>query len=769
MASSDKAGIVSIRQSGTDSVTNLVNIVTHTDLPSTSMTRMFEDLLNRLEVNGTESNMDILYYIPYMLRNDHVLSRLTVTVPDYLRSKVSMKLVNEVLATVLAKLPDDIQSIVEVNVPADILSRISINITEDLIAEATVVVSEYVIAYLQVSLIEQDTSAKVTVNPITFVNSLVKVPISVEMDITTDIFQPPVETLIITPVQDTYVREARPLVPYGLTQGLVVGNLPEGELRSFLDFDLTSMNTLSSMNIEKIVLSIDKVDSIAAEFSIHETYSTWVEATALWASNISFDPVPLVNVEVFSGESFVTVDFTSLILQKVSVSDLEFNISLISIFGYLQMFSRESSSPPKLIVYYTDPNWVGNLDKMETLARLTIKEAARDNIQGYVSLAKHLQQEAVAEVKYPGILPSGVKVTRRHTMGNVTPVLSDYLPMASVIRQSKVTDLSALVNNPNQIVTSAARIGYNNDITSKFSIEERDNSYINAQLGINRPFLQSFLSVVKSTLMPASVSVAESGVDEIPVMAKVIKSYLPGTAHPVTSTDVVSKAIVRESDLVDVGAVLDVNKDNLASVVYPRLSTDLVMNAFIKAPVNDYKPSVFFITKPNLQAQVAIVVYDSKPAKIFIREHDNIPSIVEVQPSNSKLAGTIGVREAEFLQAVVTIQRTASKSLPSTVTVRRSDTEEVVSSVVIREITVLPGAASIKEVSDFAMKLIVRQIGNDHLACHVIPVPDYIIKDIPAKVQKRVIRDYQSGKVIVESYIENLPDQSSQAPKKWWT
>lgn len=187
------------------------------------------------------------------------------------------------------------------------------------------------------------------------------------LDILYKLIQAPINTIVCTFLQDSYIRESRPTLNYGTAESLTVGHPLEGKYTALIEFDLSKFNNLDLVNNNLIslnlVLSLTGSYSNGSKLNVYSITTSWNENTVTWSNFTaesktliaSSDCKPKVEINIY--------DYCMQLRNNKSTAvNLLIEIDESSIDDFISIESnnsQNSTSRPRLEVKYQDNNWIG--------------------------------------------------------------------------------------------------------------------------------------------------------------------------------------------------------------------------------------------------------------------------------------------------------------------------------------------------------------------------------------------------------------------------
>jgi len=173
-----------------------------------------------------------------------------------------------------------------------------------------------------------------------------------------EILERPKTTVVITPVADAFITDAKPTINYGDVVDLVIGRYNSKLSRALLQFDISTLRTDLDIISAKLRLfaRITKVGEIAA----YNLLGSWEELGVTWANQPGRYPVAENQALV---SEVVDLDITGLFLGWYKQTRANNGIMILAVDEQIQAHSvytsrewPEAVMRPQLLVTYYDPD-----------------------------------------------------------------------------------------------------------------------------------------------------------------------------------------------------------------------------------------------------------------------------------------------------------------------------------------------------------------------------------------------------------------------------
>ena len=558
------------------------------------------------------------------------------------------------------------------------------------------------------------------------------------LDIKLNLIQPPIMTLVANAVQDTYTRQSKPTINYGNSQTLAVGKAGDGEYRSFIDIDLSSIASLigSGMTVLSINLVINKLSTTDGTIYFHECYTPWYENYLLWINNINYSEAPIFIQEVSGSQ--VVVDVTSYV--ESLIADRKFKLSLLlKSDDFILLNARESGIAPRIEVRYIDPNWVGHTDENIMSGSAIIKTYAHKNFYSSYRLREKSDFVGSARKRDTNLVEGSVWKNKPYVIGSATPVVSSYVAGNAYVKARK--DLAGGAYKNPSLGLSSAYVPYRKELLGSAVIpHDADNADRIDQAFILKTTWLSEAEIVRSSYFNGSAIVRGHGNTDV-------TSYVFTQNQPIGSAilrhgkDLIANAIIRDLKGSNLESVAYIDRPYLISSYRLRKSKDMYGSAYLKALGNNDMPSQAEVTNCYIYSSYYLGVSKNIPSSAYIKqwESNSLPSSVIVPPP-SDILGEAFIRRSDDID------------LPAEAIVQRSDFNDIISSVEVGSYQNIISSADVFNVSDVYASAIISQFDVDDRNAQAFVANGYYRFPIPSLAFVKQINSFLVGKAEIRTW-----------------
>ena len=439
-----------------------------------------------------------------------------------------------------------------------------------------------------------------------------------------EVQQPPIVTDIFNPTQDAFTREEPSFqsINYGKNSSMVVGRSKDDIWRSFVQFDLSSINPSYVLKESYLRLYYKGVAPSSLKLEILNADSAWQEYSI---TNLNKpNPIDLIanQFTVDTKNGYIEFDVLDVVKSWVSLEKLNngfiVRLSNENDFGQTTFHTRETMLPPELIVKYFD-------------SRIFSQGRSQHLTEIFAYMRRH--SDKLTEVTVDSVFRFETLDTEIYVHRVEVPLVSDVLTEITVNKILVATEIIATI---------------------------RDMSTIPVELGVRRPREDSILTEISASrqIVVAEISSAlrkDSVVDTFLAVTK------PSTKVEITVPTHGSNHVFAEIDINTIwtSVVLTeiaVTRDNVAIEITPRVNGERSLQSIVtvsipKVEVEVYvrhKNDIWVEIEPNIKSDVATEIYVTKPnirvsvtvqgyggstedAEIFVRYNNSVPTEIDAK------------------------------------------------------------------------------------------------------------------------------------------
>ena len=424
-----------------------------------------------------------------------------------------------------------------------------------------------------------------------------------------EVQQPPIITDIFNPTQDSFTREnpAFESINYGSNSSIVVGRSEDEIWRSFVQFDLSSINPSYVLTESYLRLYYKGVVPENLKIEILNSDREWQEHNI---TNLNRpNPIRLISDEFIVNKENNYIEFNVLDIVKDWVALLQINngffirISNETEFGQATFHTKESVLPPELVVKYYDSR-IFSIGRSQQLTEIFVYKTNNSNIKTEItvdsafSFSTHDTEIYVHryEVPIPNDILAEIEVTKTHVHSEIIATIRDYLEANS--------EISVWNNKIDEIGAEIA--------VSRCEILTRIDSAL-------RDYIES----------PLEISVTRPSI--------YIDIFVPSYKDSEVLTEIEINSLWFKS----INTEITVSKENISTVIHTRVTRnkDLYTEISVTRPSFyvevDVKTSndILVEIEPNIKSDTLVEIISNKPAiesEISVMGYGNLQTDTEI-------------------------------------------------------------------------------------------------------------------------------------------
>lgn len=500
------------------------------------------------------------------------------------------------------------------------------------------------------------------------------VPASNMLRIDLGIMQPPVSTLEMSAVKDTFVRESMPTLSYGQSQSMACGRAADGRYTGLLEFNTTAFDAVKGKVIRDIYLEVNNLGN-PATLNLNYVLDNFSEYYVMWITPIRHQFIKTVELK----RGINKIPLSEIIPGRMRLS---FTGDMLAVFK-----TRESGTGPRIVVEYSEKGWSGYLGKLHMTNEVIIQAAKKKDLYSSYRLARHLLMEGEAIIR-----------DVNSTVGEITISKPMMIGAADMMQHNSINS-EAYVRARNDITARAD----NNTITNSSEVDVRQwrdlvgyagllGDVGDVQLPSNVDIIRTYITGLADVFMhltgSAGAYVTHSSV--LGAQVSISKGDITSRVNTRRVKDIIGKGIVEAGVANDFVSRADIRKSVLPSRYQLRKSKDLVSNAIVKGYYGFDTPASAYIIRSILLGKAAI----ARQLNTDVRGEAIIRAI-----GNSDIVSGLDVLHVDS-NGQVSIRRDAFLDRPAEAMVRRTSFEHLAALVEILNHSSITGRLEVQQVKD---------------------------------------------------------------------
>lgn len=446
--------------------------------------------------------------------------------------------------------------------------------------------------------------------------SKVQIPYYSLVDFEYRLIQAPILEKFIYPTQDSYTREAKPTMNYAKSATLLVGNALEGQYQTFIQFDITQLNSLVNIFYRSLNVVLDISSNLPQTIDVYEVITEWSENTITWNNS----PIVGEKIVTMSGTDILKVDLQEYIENKLKNGSSTISICIKSDHVFF-IASKDSPNKPYIDVKYSDATWNGFLGTNSLYSTAKKRLTAIKELFTVADITLPIDLVSTVYMKNPRDLLCKVLIASPDLMSKLKIRYSkDYLFTAKV-RKAGAKNLESKGHIIKSYIESNVDIKQVVDLACNVYCKRYDDDYdLYSSVRVIRTSLFSKVKVGIVKELASSLVVRRTANQELDSTVHVIRTALKSSVDIFCNKDLYAQAIRRKTEFLDLVSSGRSIRTFIYSNATLRYSKDLL------GTVNIF---------PTVDLKSAVAVRHSKSIlnKVEIKIPVDLPSILQVRYS----------------------------------------------------------------------------------------------------------------------------------------
>ncbi|MFJ7982412.1 DNRLRE domain-containing protein [Lysinibacillus xylanilyticus] len=440
-----------------------------------------------------------------------------------------------------------------------------------------------------------------------------------------EVQQPPIVTDVFNPTQDSFTREEKAYqsINYGANSSMVVGRSKDDIWRSFVQFDLSSIN--KSYVLKESLLRLYYKDSAPTNLKIEilNADRAWQE---LNITNLNKpNPIDLISSDFIINieEEYIEFDVLDIVKSWVALEKINngfiIRLSNETEYGQTTFYTRETKSPPELVIRYFDSRIFsqGRSQHLTEIFAYRRRDSSK-NAEITVDSAFTWRQKPVEiyvhrkEVPLFSDVQSEIIVTKPYVWSQII----------SAIRRESIKDTEISVRKPRNDDRYLAEIDASRpSVLTEISSARRKDSDYDIEISASRPQVN------------AEINVPEYDENEVKIEIEINEMWTSVTYTEINASrdkvdiEITPKVIGDSSPRTEIS----VSRPNLEVEVEVKYRNDIWVE--IEANVKSDVVTEIVATKPYIDALITVQRYDDskRDAEIFVKYTSGVPTEIDAK------------------------------------------------------------------------------------------------------------------------------------------
>ncbi|MGE8038020.1 DNRLRE domain-containing protein [Lysinibacillus sp. NPDC093692] len=489
-----------------------------------------------------------------------------------------------------------------------------------------------------------------------FLEAEIEVPPHNRMWAVYEVQQPPIVTDIFNPTQDSFTREelAYQSINYGKNSSMVVGRSQEDIWRSFVQFDLSSINHSYVLKESYLRLYYKGIVPNNIKLEILNADSAWQENNI---TNLNKpNPIDLISNKftVNTEEGYIEFDVLEIVKDWVALEKINngfiVRLSNETEFGQTTFYTRETIFPPKLVVKYFDSR---------------IFSQGRSQHLTEIFAYRRKNSDKNTEITVDSVFSFRPINAEIYVHRKEVPLHFEELVEISASKPYVPTQIISAIRDEHKIpIEISAR-------------KSRDDDRYLAEIAVNRP---SVLTEISSALRDTSI------IDTIVAVTKPsINVEITVPTHDKNQVD--TEIEINEMWTSVVYTEINVAKDKIPIEITPRVGrkNNLQTVIYISKPKIEvevevkHRNDIWVEIEPNIKSDVLTEIFVSKPnieVSVTVQRYNDSGTDTEIYVKyTSDVLTVIDTKSVSQVETIIDIKKVSQVDTEITVSRRKVETE----------------------------------------------------------------------------------------------
>lgn len=482
-----------------------------------------------------------------------------------------------------------------------------------------------------------------------FLETEIEVPPHNRMWAIYEVQQPPIVTDVFTPTQDAFTREdvSYQSINYGENSSMVVGRSQDDIWRSFVQFDLSSIN--KSYVLKESYLRLFYKGSVPENIKLEilNANSQWYETNITHLNRPI--PIDLIADDFTINKNLGYIEFDVLKIVESWVSLKKINNGFIirlsneTEYGQTIFHTRETISPPELIVKYFD----SRIFSQGRSQHLTEIFAYRKN-----------NADKTAEITVDSVFKLEKTIAEIYVHRAEVPIDAEVLTEIIAIKPYVETEIISAIRDKSKILVEVsarrplvsrtlAEVTINKPFTlTEITCVRKDNNSVDTTVSVTRPSINVEISVPRYGQKDVFT---EIDINDIWVSRVNTEICVNRPQIAIEITPKVEKAG-------NLQTVIHISKLKIEAEVEVKHRNDIL--AEIEANIKSDVVTEIIITKPCIDVVVTVQQYEEaeKDTEIFVKYINDASTEIDIK-SVTQVDTVIDIKIVSQVYAEISVNR----------------------------------------------------------------------------------------------------------------
>lgn len=440
-----------------------------------------------------------------------------------------------------------------------------------------------------------------------------------------EVQQPPIVTDVFNPTQDAFTREQASYqsINYGTNSSMIVGRSTEDIYRSFVQFDLSSIDKSYVLTESYLRLYYKDTAPTNLKLEILNADSSWSETSI---TNLNKpNPINLISNEFTLNKEKRYIEFDvfdiikSWVALKIINNGFIVRLSNETEHGQTTFYTRETKFPPELVVKYFDSR---------------IFSQGRSQHLTEIFVYKRRESVKNAEITVDSVFTSRGKPVEIYVHRKEVPLDSEVFAEIIVTKPYVETQIiSAIRKEDKKLVEISVRVPRDDDkllseitvnrpsILAEITCTRCEDSIQETTISVTKPLVHVEISVPthRSDILLSEIEINEMWTSVTYTEISVSKDKIPTEIIPrVTGESSPRTEIIISKPKIEIEVEIKYRNDIWVEIE-PNIKSDV--------------PTEIIVTKPFVDAIITVQRYDNskKNTEIFVKYTNDTPTEIDIK------------------------------------------------------------------------------------------------------------------------------------------
>ena len=476
-----------------------------------------------------------------------------------------------------------------------------------------------------------------------------------------EVQQPPIVTDVFNPTQDAFTREESSFqsINYGRNSSMVVGRSKDDIWRSFVQFDLSSINHSYILKESHLRLYYKGVTPTNLKLEILNADSAWQEDSI---TNLNKpNPIDLISSDftIDTKKGYIEFDVLDIVKSWVALEKLNngfvIRLSNETDYGQTTFHTRETALPPELIVKYFDSR-IFSQGRSQHLAEIfaymrrysdKLTEITVDSVYSFEKIDTEIYVHRV-EVPIPNDISTEITASKPYIYTEIIATIHKddevFVEIGARLPQESRKNVEIIVSRPYALAEIYVR--HQSEIETEVVSRAYRESTADVEITVSRPQIYVEITPVIHDTSETDIEIAVTR----PSLDVEITVPINGFSQIFTEIEAnefwtsivpVEIYITKQNIPIEVNARVGRNNDlyTLIHVSIPKVEVEVEVKhkndiwVEIEPNIKSDIPTEISVTKPYIEVSITAQAYDDSnvDTEIFVRYISDVDTIIDAK------------------------------------------------------------------------------------------------------------------------------------------